>query len=364
MNKMKKTLLWASALTLLPMLSGLMLWNQLPDRMISHWGPGGVPDGTASKGFVVFGLPLLLVAVQWLGTWLTTLDPGNRQQNRKVLNLALWIAPVISILCGGFIQISGLGLEIPADFMIRLLFLLMGMMFVIIGNYLPKCIRNRTIGIKIKWTLDSDANWNATHRLAGRIWVPGGIAIMLCVFLPFAAALWVLPAVFLVMVAVPVLYSWCYYRKQTAAGLVTEQTSSVTPPAGKVISMISGIIAVTAIILAAVLCFTGNVTVDYSDTGFTVQTTYWSDWTVSYDAVDSITYLKSDKAGARISGIGSPRLSVGHFRNDTWGDYTRYTYTGCDAVVVVTVNGQTLVLNGPDTAATQALYNTLVAKIH
>ena len=213
MNKMKKTLLWASVLTLLPMLSGLMLWNQLPDRMISHWGPGGVPDGTASKGFVVFGLPLLLVAVQWLGTWLTTLDPGNRQQNRKVLNLALWIAPVISILCGGFIQVSGLGLHIPADFMNRLLCPLLGIMFVIIGNYLPKCTRNRTIGIKVKWTLDSDANWNATHRMAGRIWVVGGIVMMLCVFLPTVITQWVLPVSALVMVLVPVLYSWQYDRK-------------------------------------------------------------------------------------------------------------------------------------------------------
>ena len=343
------------------MLSGLMLWNRLPAHMVSHWGADGVPDGTASKWFVVFGLPLLMLALHLLCVWITLRDPGNHQQDRKVLRLVLWIGPVLSLICCGSMQAIGLGWHFPDA---GLGLLLAGASFAAIGNYLPKCRRNHTIGIKVTWTLSSDENWNATHRLAGRLWAAGGIAIMLCVFLPFAAALWVLPAVFLVMVAVPVLYSWCYYRKQTAAGLVTEQTSSVTSPAGKVISMISGIIAVAAIILAAVLCFTGNVTVDYSDTGFTVQTTYWSDWTVSYDAVDSITYLKSDKAGARISGIGSPRLSVGHFRNDTWGDYTRYTYTGCDAVVVVTVNGQTLVLNGPDTAATQALYNTLVAKIH
>jgi uncharacterized membrane protein len=214
MKKYKNLLLWTSVVTLLPMLSGLMLWNQLPDRMISHWGPGGVPDGTASKGFVVFGLPLLLVAVQWLGTWLTTLDPGNRQQNRKVLNLALWIAPVISILCGGFIQISGLGLHIPADFMNRFLCLLLGVMSVIIGNYLPKCSRNRTIGIRIKWALDSDANWNATHRLAGRIWVAGGIVMMLFVFLPTVITQWVLPVFALAMVLVPVLYSWQYDRKR------------------------------------------------------------------------------------------------------------------------------------------------------
>jgi uncharacterized membrane protein len=214
MKKYKNLLLWTSVVTLLPMLSGLMLWNQLPDRMISHWGPGGVPDGTASKGFVVFGLPLLLLAVQWLGTWLTTLDPGNRQQNRKVLNLALWIAPVISILCGGFIQVSGLGLHIPADFVNRLLCLLLGVMSVIIGNYLPKCSRNRTIGIRIKWALDSDANWNATHRLAGRIWVVGGIVMMLFVFLPTVITQWVLPVFALAMVLVPVLYSWQYDRKR------------------------------------------------------------------------------------------------------------------------------------------------------
>ncbi len=214
MKRHKNLLLWTSVVTLLPMLSGLILWNQLPDRMTSHWGPGGVPDGTASKGFVVFGLPLLMVVVQWLGAWLTTLDPGNRQQNRKVLNLALWIAPMVSILCGGFIQVSGLGLHIPADFMSRLLFSLLGVIFVIIGNYLPKCSRNRTIGIKIKWTLASDENWNATHRLAGRLWVIGGIVMVLCAFLPTVITQLVLPVSAFVMVLVPVLYSWQYDRKR------------------------------------------------------------------------------------------------------------------------------------------------------
>lgn len=211
MNKLKKTLLWTTAATLLPMVSGLVLWNRLPDRMISHWGPDGTPDGSASKAFVVFGLPLLMVAVQWLCAWVTTLDPGNKQQNRKVLKLPLWIVPVISILCGGMMQATGLGLSVPVE---RLVFLLLGVLFVVTGNYLPKCSPNRTIGIKIKWTLADDGNWYATHRLAGRIWMIGGVLLALCAFLPTTIAMWVQIPAIAIMVVVPVLYSWQYDRKR------------------------------------------------------------------------------------------------------------------------------------------------------
>ncbi|MBQ9083182.1 MAG: SdpI family protein [Clostridia bacterium] len=211
MNKIKKTLLWTSAVTLLPMVSGLVLWNRLPDQMISHWGPDGTPDDTASKWFVVFGLPLLMVALQWLCAWVTMRDPGNRQQNRKVLYLPLWIVPLISILCGGMMQAAGLGLRVPVG---RLVFLLLGALFVVVGNYLPKCSPNRTIGIKIKWTLADDGNWYATHRLAGRSWCVGGVLLALCAFLPDGISRWVMIPAIAIMVVVPILYSWQYDRRR------------------------------------------------------------------------------------------------------------------------------------------------------
>ena len=62
-RKYKKKLIISSLLMLLPVLVGLVLWNQLPDRMATHWGIDGNVDGWASKAFAVFGMPLILIPV-------------------------------------------------------------------------------------------------------------------------------------------------------------------------------------------------------------------------------------------------------------------------------------------------------------
>ena len=67
--------------------------------------------------------------------------------------------------------------------------LLLGFMFIIIGNYLPKCKQNFTLGIKIKWTLENEENWNKTHRFAGKVWFIGGFIMLLTAFLTIEYAL-------------------------------------------------------------------------------------------------------------------------------------------------------------------------------
>jgi hypothetical protein len=92
--------------------------------------------------------------------------------------------------------------------------IMVGMLFVIIGNYLPKCKQSYTLGIKLPWTLNSEANWNATHRIGGKVWMLGGLLLTQCVFLPKnllgVVILLILPA----LVLVPVVYSFVYYNRQ------------------------------------------------------------------------------------------------------------------------------------------------------
>ena len=71
-----------------------------------------------------------------------------------------------------------------------------------------------SVGIKIKWTLEDEENWNATHRLAGRVWVSGAIGIFASVFLPKTVAAFVMIGVMLVIVLVPIIYSYCFYKKK------------------------------------------------------------------------------------------------------------------------------------------------------
>ena len=85
---------------------------------------------------------------------------------------------------------------------------------ILLGNYLPKCRQNYTIGIKVPWTLNSERNWNMTHRFAGYLWVITGVVSLICLFILPREIFAIIFFVGLgVMVVVPIVYSFMLYRK-------------------------------------------------------------------------------------------------------------------------------------------------------
>lgn len=211
----KTTICITSVFILLPVLIGLLLWDRLPEQMPTHWGMDGTVNGWSSRSFAVFGLPLVILALHWICILVTAKDPKNKGQNGKVFALVLWITPLVSLVTNGMVYAAALGEEVSPGLLVNLL---MGTMFIIIGNYLPKCRQNYTIGIKIKWTLENEENWNATHRVAGKVWVVGGLLLMACAVAPGSVTVWVMFAVIGLLVAIPFVYSYRYHKKQLREG--------------------------------------------------------------------------------------------------------------------------------------------------
>ena len=207
MKKNLKVLMITSAIILLPVLVGVILWNQLPEQIPSHWNAVGEVDSWSSKPFAVFGFPLILLAAQWLCILGTFADPKRASHPSKILHLVLWIIPVLSVMLHGIIYATALGKKVPIEVVMPVF---IGLLFAIIGNCMPKCKQNYTIGIKIPWTLNSEENWNKTHRFAGRIWVVCGLGIMLS---SFFGSFWIFLPVVLLMVVAPFIYSYMLYRK-------------------------------------------------------------------------------------------------------------------------------------------------------
>ena len=206
-KKNLKALIITSCVIVLPVLAGLALWTRLPQQLPTHWNAAGEIDGWSSKAFAVFALPLILLAAQWLCVLATLADPKKHNHGGKILLVVFWIIPVLSVVVNGSIYATALGAGIAMEVITPLL---VGLTFVIIGNYLPKCKQNYTVGIKLPWTLQSEDNWNRTHRMAGRLWVIGGIVILLCGFL---GGVWLILPVTLIMVVAPMIYSYVLYRK-------------------------------------------------------------------------------------------------------------------------------------------------------
>ena len=206
-KKNLKVLIVTSIVILLPILAGLFLWNQLPEKVPSHWNAAGQVDGWSSKGFAVFGMPLILLAAQWLCVLATAADPKSKNHSEKMLHLVLWIMPVITTVLHVVTYAVALGQPVRVEIVMPIL---LGLVFVIIGNYLPKCKQNYTIGIKIPWTLDSEENWNKTHRFAGRIWVACGFLMILTAFFDI---FWLFFIFTIPMVFGPLLYSYSLHKK-------------------------------------------------------------------------------------------------------------------------------------------------------
>lgn len=355
MKENKGKIILSSVLVLFPMVIGLLLWNALPEQMVTHWGLDGAADGWSNKYFSIFGIPALMLLLHLLCLFVCLRDPKNAEQTDKALGLVFWACPTISVIVNIMMYSVALGTTWSIQLFVPVI---LGIMFVVMGNYLPKCKRNSTIGIKVEWTLNDDENWNATHRFGGKVWTAGGFLLIIIEFLAGSLAQILLPIILLIMCFVPVIYSYVYYRKQLKAGLTLKKRRP--NPFWKSVGTLGGLTVLGAIML---MLMTGDVTIHYNDTTFLVDASYWDDLEIPYADIDELEYRESCVAGSRVWGFGSMRLALGNFENDEFGAYTRYSYVGNDACVVMTIGDRVLVLGGKDTESTKVIYEELLKRI-
>ena len=207
MNR-KKMILLTSLLVLIPMIVGLILWNRLPEEMPVHFNADGEPDNWESKAFAVFFIPLFLWVVHLLTGFITLADPKKQNISDKVFLLMLYICPAAGIF-GAIVTYTG-ALNLPVSVnLIGNLFL--GIIFIAVGNYMPKTRQNYTIGIKIPWALNDAENWNKTHHFAGIVWIICGVLLIINAFLDI---LWIVPASIAIAVLLPTAYSFLLYLRK------------------------------------------------------------------------------------------------------------------------------------------------------
>ena len=206
----KKTLIITSIVTILPVLIGIICWNRLPDVMATHFGMNNEANGFSNKAFAVFGIPAILLAVLWFGAFVTSHDPKRQNISPKMFSLVVWIAPVTSLVVAAILYPVNLGYALDITYFVELL---SGVMFIIIGTYLPKARQNYTIGIRVPWTLANEENWNRTHRLAGSLWIICGILMIIICLTRLASFQWLVD-ILLITVLVPCIYSYWLHAKK------------------------------------------------------------------------------------------------------------------------------------------------------
>ena len=326
-----------SLVILLPTLVGALCWRE----------------------FVWF--PLGLLATHWLVLFFILRDHANAAQSPRILRLIFWLLPVTALIGGAVQALVRAGFDGYA-LIVTVFYLAFGLMFLVLGKSMPKVQQNSTIGIKIKWTLENEQNWNATHRFSGRLWVVGGILCMACALYPESdVALGIFTVDVLVLAFLPMIYSYRYYRRQLADGDIAP--SPVSRKGAAAVAIFT--VAICAFVGWSL--FSGSMGVQFDAEAVSIETRQWKDLTIPYVDIDDIAYYDHDPSqnvdGARVNGFGNLRFSMGTFENTLYGRYTRYTHASCDAVIVMDVSDETVVLNGADEAETQALYNELQAHV-
>ncbi len=355
-NKLKVII--SSVIILLPILFGIIMWNDLPNTMTTHWGADGNANGFSGKVFVVFGMPAIFLALHFITLIVTSLDKGQKSQTIKALNIIFWLIPVLSV----FVSVVTYSVALDRDINLAMFIpMVLGLSFILMGNYMPKIKQNSTLGIKLPWALRNEENWNKTHRFGGKVMVAGGFITLLSAFLPNIGSIIVFVCVITAYAVAPTLYSYLLYKQHQKQGI--EYAPRTKSKAEKKFAIISAVIVPIIFIGIAVLMFTGNIEVMCKDTSFEINASYWEDIDVEYTEIDTVEYREELDIGIRASGFGSARLSMGVFKNKEFGLYTLYAYTGAKEYIVLTSNEKTLVIGLKDTKDTRAIYDSILEKI-
>ena len=214
MNSKKKTNIIISIILVATLAVILALYPSVPDIIPTHWGANGQVDGTGPK-YMLFVFWGIAAAVNFLMLFAKKIDPKGESYDRfpNVVNIVRIFITVL--LCGLDLLTIGFAFDPQFADMNTIMFAVMGAMFILLGNYMPKVKHNYTFGIKTMWTIASEDVWNKTHRMAGPLWMAGGLVMMAMAFIKNSSAVVpVIVGVTIVEVVVPMVYSYIVFQQE------------------------------------------------------------------------------------------------------------------------------------------------------
>jgi uncharacterized membrane protein len=205
---------WAGAAVIAGMVGfTLVVYGSLPDRIPTHWNLRGEVDGWSGRFWGAWLMPLIGTGLWLFMPVLRKVDPRRENYERFDRTFLLLVNILVVFLAALHVLALGSALGWAVDFA-RSLMVMLGLLFVSLGNYLPRVRSNWWMGIRTPWTLESESVWRATHRLAGFTFVGAGIIMLLSALLPRELSFALGFGAALVAATVPVIYSFVVYRRE------------------------------------------------------------------------------------------------------------------------------------------------------
>ena len=198
-----KILIITSLFCIAPIILGLALWERLPETIAIHFDINGKPDNFASRGFVVFGLPLIMAAFQVLSCFIHDIEAKRHGEKKKFEKVVKWIIPAMTVAI--YVATLGFGLGWNIDMRTVAVFIV-GVMFIAMGNYLPKLdyVKNYKL---------STENARKINRFCGFTMVIMGALMLISLFFPPVVSVFCL-LLLIPCIIITVIYSVITARKK------------------------------------------------------------------------------------------------------------------------------------------------------
>ncbi len=209
------TLLIGIVLILLAVVFSAAVYSRLPDRMASHWGVNDQVNGTMSRFWGAFLMPIISAAMLALFLLIPNIDPmkANIATFRSIFNG--FIVAILAFLLYVHVLTILWNLGYQSFHMSTVLLPGLGLIFIFAGLMMRRAKRNFFIGIRTPWTLSSDRVWDQTHRVGGVLFVLCGLFALAGVFMPGAMAFLLLIVPLLAATLFLMVYSYWLYQEET-----------------------------------------------------------------------------------------------------------------------------------------------------
>ncbi|MBX6395997.1 MAG: SdpI family protein [Alicyclobacillaceae bacterium] len=198
-------------LALVPVVLAGWFWDQLPQRMAVHFGINGQPDGFQDKRWFLATMAALLIGLPVLFKVIPRIDPKRENYGKFEDIYTLFLLALTAFLSVVFGVTIFYNLGYPVHIQ-QIALSGVGVLFLLMGNFLGRIRFNYFFGIRTPWTLADEQVWRKTHRMAGPVWMAAGVVALISAFLPGEAAVWVFFAGVIAAGLVPVAYSYWLYR--------------------------------------------------------------------------------------------------------------------------------------------------------
>lgn len=195
----------------------LAVFHRLPLSIAVHWDLAGNPNGWMPKTIGAFIMPVIILI-----SWLTLraaprIDPRRPHYEKFTSAYDLTVAALLAMVFVMHLVLLGIGLGYPLP-VVRIAPALIGAVFVVVGNVMPRARSNFMFGIRTPWTLSNERVWARTHRLAGYTMTGAGVAMILAAALlsPDLVGAVIVAAIVTAVVA-PAVYSFLTFRRESKA---------------------------------------------------------------------------------------------------------------------------------------------------